>query len=126
MKCRHCKKEFKFDDLIVDCVNTQKNKIYRYYSCTPCNTEKCRKYRKTEIGRKKQNEAVKRSVKKHFHKQQARIKLNQAIKKGIIKRGDCIVCGQPNAHGHHEDYSKPLDVMWFCRTHHIKYEKTKF
>lgn len=45
---------------------------------------------------------------------------NRAIRTGAIKRGCCEVCGKPNADGHHDDYSKPLNVRWLCRTHHIK------
>lgn len=48
----------------------------------------------------------------------ARRLTHEAIKTGKIKRGNCSVCGEPNAHAHHEDYSKPLEVMWFCRLHH--------
>lgn len=27
-------------------------------------------------------------------------------------------CGDLKVHGHHEDYSKPLDVIWLCAMHH--------
>jgi hypothetical protein len=47
-----------------------------------------------------------------------RKKLLTAIKKGIIIRGLCEVCGCDGAEGHHFDYSKPLDVMWLCPVHH--------
>jgi hypothetical protein len=40
----------------------------------------------------------------------------QAIKKKIIVRQPCF-CGA-KAHAHHEDYSKPLDVVWLCPMHH--------
>lgn len=46
--------------------------------------------------------------------------LQYAIRSGKIIRGACVVCGEPNAHGHHEDYSKPLDVIWMCPAHHTE------
>ena len=30
----------------------------------------------------------------------------------------CEVCGKVKVQGHHEDYSKPLDVVWLCLRHH--------
>lgn len=47
-------------------------------------------------------------------------RLDRAIKKGVIQRKPCEVCGDPNSDGHHEDYSQPLKVRWLCRSHHAK------
>lgn len=44
--------------------------------------------------------------------------VNLAIKRGDLVRGACEVCGAPDAHGHHDDYSKPLEVRWLCTAHH--------
>lgn len=44
--------------------------------------------------------------------------LNNAVNKGVIKRGNCEICGRHNAHGHHRNYSKPLSVRWLCPRHH--------
>ena len=41
-----------------------------------------------------------------------------AIRKGLIKRGNCEVCHKKNAQGHHDDYFKPLEVRWLCTVHH--------
>jgi hypothetical protein len=41
-----------------------------------------------------------------------------AIKSGRLTRLPCRVCGNPKTEAHHEDYSKPLDVVFLCRVHH--------
>lgn len=51
-------------------------------------------------------------------KSRARLALTSAVHSGKIKRRPCEVCGDPKSHGHHEDYSKPLEVKWLCRNHH--------
>lgn len=40
-------------------------------------------------------------------------------KRGKIIRQGCVVCGS-DAEMHHADYSKPLDVTWLCRRHHLQ------
>jgi hypothetical protein len=44
-------------------------------------------------------------------------KLNYAIRKGIVVKKPCW-CGNEKSQAHHEDYSKPLDVVWLCAKHH--------
>lgn len=48
----------------------------------------------------------------------SRMALVQAVKRGKVERQPCEVCGKKNAEAHHDDYSKPLDVRWLCKTHH--------
>ena len=43
---------------------------------------------------------------------------NNAIRDGRIKQESCVVCGKEKTQGHHEDYSRPLDVVWLCVRHH--------
>ena len=45
----------------------------------------------------------------------------QAIVDKTIIRGNCVICGSPNALGHHDDYNKPLDVIWLCPKHHSSF-----
>ena len=50
----------------------------------------------------------------------------EAVRKGILIRQRCVICvarqdfNDDKVHGHHEDYSKPMDVIWLCSFHHIK------
>lgn len=49
--------------------------------------------------------------------------LNKAIYRGEIKRQPCEKCGAAKVDAHHDDYSKPLEVRWLCRKHHIEHHK---
>jgi hypothetical protein len=49
---------------------------------------------------------------------------NHAIRSGLIKRGNCKVCKESHAEGHHKDYTKPLEVDWFCFKHHREHHAT--
>lgn len=54
-------------------------------------------------------------------KYRARGRLNDAIRKGKLTREPCEVCGVEPTEGHHDDYSKPLEVRWLCRAHHAQH-----
>jgi hypothetical protein len=69
---------------------------------------------------KRQNDSNRASVKKHRDKANARAKMKHAIKRGRLVRLPCEVCGDAKSHGHHEDYAKPLDVVWLCQKHHME------
>lgn len=51
-------------------------------------------------------------------KHEARWQVRRAIASGKLVRQPCEVCKAEPAHGHHDDYSKPLDVRWLCPAHH--------
>ena len=70
-------------------------------------------------GRSKNNYYYKlRQIEKFPEKVKARNILYSALRSGKIQRQPCEVCGDQNGHAHHEDYSKPLDVIWLCPKHH--------
>lgn len=55
-------------------------------------------------------------------KARAQMQANEAIKAGKLIRQCCSKCGRPDkVHGHHDDYSKPLDVRWLCAACHRRY-----
>lgn len=53
-------------------------------------------------------------------KHEARWKAHYAIAMGRLVRQPCCVCGVIPADAHHEDYMKPLEVIWLCRPCHVK------
>jgi hypothetical protein len=60
---------------------------------------------------------------RHTLQRRARRALYEAIRKGlVVKPSTCARCGaEPpprELHGHHSDYSKPLDVEWLCHYCH--------
>lgn len=63
--------------------------------------------------------------KRHPERVTAHNKVRHAIEKGILKREPCIICGENNAEGHHDDYSKPLKVTWLCKKHHTDLHNKK-
>lgn len=56
--------------------------------------------------------------KRNPHKKKASDAINNAIRASKIRRQPCMVCGDQKAQGHHEDYTRPLDVHWLCTKHH--------
>ena len=57
--------------------------------------------------------------KRNPEKYRAHAALNYAVKCGKISKGCCESCGSDdNVHGHHTDYSRPLDVIWLCAKCH--------
>lgn len=60
--------------------------------------------------------------KNSIEKDLARVKVSHAIKSGKLKRGFCEICDDFVVEAHHDDYSKPLEVRWFCRLHHRKHD----
>jgi cytochrome c553 len=70
-----------------------------------------------------------RSSMKYYNKNPEKLlahnELKKAIKDGfIVRRYNCEVCGsegrgsKSKIHAHHDDYSKPLDVVWLCAKCH--------
>lgn len=79
-----------------------------------------KKYRQSAKGKEisKKTTALQRI--KYPYKIIARAAVNNALKAGKIQKEPCVVCGDQNSHGHHEDYSKHLELVWYCPKHHMQ------
>lgn len=55
----------------------------------------------------------------HPDRKAAHQAVQTAIRNGTMVRQPCA-CGAGRAHAHHDDYSRPLDVVWLCHRHHME------
>lgn len=51
-------------------------------------------------------------------KRAAHSAVGNAIRSGRLQKMPCVLCGVVKSEAHHEDYSRPLDVVWLCSAHH--------
>lgn len=51
-------------------------------------------------------------------KVKAHYKVSQALKSGDLIKRSCELCGSLDSEAHHEDYNRPLEVNWLCKSHH--------
>ena len=83
--------------------------------------KRCKVYNQSEAGKKSAIIRAKRQKEKNPEKWKARQTLRNAIYRGKIKKLPCAICGELKVQAHHEDYKKPLEVIWFCSKHHKQY-----
>ncbi len=72
-------------------------------------------------------EAIKEWMKNNPEKVKAHGILNYAVKKGEIEKSkNCSECKiEKRLSAHHEDYSKPLVVIWLCSScHKLRHQQT--
>lgn len=71
----------------------------------------------------KRKNIIKKSNKKHHASVLARRNFNNSLRYKNFKRPPCQICNTPHAEAHHSDYSKPLEVVWLCRSHHAAWHR---
>jgi hypothetical protein len=57
-------------------------------------------------------------VERYPEKTKARNAVRRAVKNGMLIKLPCAQCGNRESFAHHDDYTKPLEVVWLCRKHH--------
>jgi len=91
------------------------------------NLEKIRKYdreRSKRPERIQQNLDVSRAWRaEDRRRQRAHNAVGRAIIRGDLQKFPCIRCGNVKSLAHHEDYDKPLEVMWLCQPCHKQRHK---
>ena len=77
-----------------------------------------RKAERPEVFRAARRRHEKSANQRHPEKLAARKFIAREVAAGRLIRQPCSVCGAPETHGHHPDYSRPADVVWLCAEHH--------
>ena len=109
-KCKACAKKD---------VNANRYKHHEYYL-----DYDRRRFHENKDRREYSYEKARQHRKSNPRKSRARNAVENALRYGRLTRKPCEVCGCDKAEAHHEDYSKPLDVVWLCRTHHMQRHRT--
>ena len=84
-----------------------------------------KRYLKTASGRAMARKSSAKWNANNKEKKTAHSKFWNALKQGNILKQPCEYCGNKKAHAHHEHYSRPFDVIWFCHFHHMEHHKLK-
>lgn len=79
-------------------------------------------WRQSPEGRERTRLRAARERQQYPEKIIARRRVRDALASGRLIRLPCF-CGETKTEGHHEDYSKPLEVIWLCKQHHTDLRK---
>jgi len=88
--------------------------VKHLYDTSPKKKEYSRIYRQTMggVAARKREQARISKLKLHIVYSAVRRKL---------KKQPCVICGEhQRVHAHHENYSRPLEVVWLCQSHHAE------
>ena len=98
----------KLEGVCTKCGRSERAKGQRW--CKECRAEYMREWRKSHPLTEEQSK-----------KDNCRSYAGVYLRRGKIERGNCIFCEKPGEEMHHEDYDKPLSIVWLCRDCHVKY-----
>jgi hypothetical protein len=84
----------------------------------PNRVQKRKEYIQTEHGKKIKNSISMKWTRNNPRKKSAEIKLNNYLRSHPEIKESCRVCGSKISQAHHENYDKPLEVVWLCPKHH--------
>lgn len=122
-KCKACTRN--------DVKENRENNIERYRlsdqkrNKLPYRVAARKAYAQTEKGRAAGARAKAAWIERNADKRAAHVILGNAIRNGrVTKPEECEKCGaNGRIHGHHHDYTRPLEVKWLCASCHTKEHK---
>jgi hypothetical protein len=99
----------------------------RRFQNDPKVKERHKRYQASEAGKRSLETSRKKWTVEHPAERAAHVILGNSVRDGkVIKPLMCSVCGcGGRIHGHHDDYTKPLDVIWCCPKCHTDIHRKK-
>ena len=82
-------------------------------------------YARTEGGKEARFRVNSAHYYRYPKRSSARYSVQNAVRDGkLMKPENCSKCNASgNIHGHHSDYNKPLEVIWFCESCHAEWHR---
>lgn len=105
------------DGYLNKCKKCTKQDVKTNYST---NREHYAEYEKKRWGNPERRRYSQSLVNSNKSRKQTHSAVSNAIRDGKMSKKPCVVCGETKVQAHHHDYSKPLDVVWLCRKHHLE------
>ena len=120
--CSKCDIERNLSEFYRDCKSPDDHRG----TCKKCHNIVVKEWKiaHKDLVRKMRKEYNKRAGKLSPEKRAARTAVWKALSGGGLIKQPCK-CGCIEVQGHHEDYSKPLEVEWMCIPCHRKYHRRK-
>ena len=147
--CRECNKEKPFSDFykhprmadgyLNKCAECVKSRVTKHREVNlekiqaydkerankPHRVQARKEYVKTEAGKQAKKKAMDAYDKRYPMKYASRVITGNAIRDGkLIREASCSCCGSTTKiEGHHDDYTKPLEVRWLCEKCHKQWHR---
>lgn len=125
IKCPNCEKELSlinptFVEYLCGC-----GRLFHWRVTIQKPFKKIKTVTEVQRARVRQYMAVYSKRPENRQKVLARRMVYVAKRSGRLKQLPCLFCGDTKVQAHHEDYSKPLDVVWLCKLHHQEADQTR-
>lgn len=116
--CRKEKNEIDFYGVQGECKECTQKRVQLNYRKNIEYYKEYERKRWLDTGRRNKVAEYQRNGRHRNNKSSVRGITNRAVKKGLIKKLPCEICGDIKSQAHHEDYRRPLKIKWLCFKHH--------
>jgi len=110
LECKECTHKYN--------ISQKRKDIVRKYNISQKGRITAAKYIQSVRGRKQRARQAAIERRRYPEKQKARLIIKQEKKMGRLISKPCIICAEIKTEAHHENYYKPMNIIWLCHLHH--------